>query len=110
MKRQSIIARSNCWIVRNFEEEIDTYDQFKEDSESEARKMVGDYIYKIVGTAAFRAQKAIYAEAAAHNQPTKIYATTLLLTICKKFSYGWFVASFGLAMVQYVSMTKRCIP
>ena len=79
---------------KKFEEEIDTYDQFKEDSESEARKMVGDYIYKIVGTAAFRAQKAIYAEAAAHNQPTKIYATTLLLTICKKFSYGWFVASF----------------
>lgn len=79
---------------KKFEEEIDTYDQFKEDSESEARKMVGDYIYKIVGTAAFRAQKAIYAEAAAQNQPTKIYATTLLLTICKKFSYGWFVASF----------------
>lgn len=42
---------------KKFEEEIDTYDQFKEYSESEARKMVGDYIYKIVGTAAFRAQK-----------------------------------------------------
>lgn len=54
---------------KKFEEEIDTYDQFKENSESEARKMVGDYIYKIVGTAAFRAQKAIYAEAAAQNQP-----------------------------------------
>lgn len=77
-----------------FEEEIDTYDQFKDDSESEARKMVGDYIYKIVGTAAFRAQKAIYAEATSKNQPAKVYATTLLLTICKKFSYGWFVASF----------------
>ena len=23
-----------------------------------------------------------------------MYATTLLLTICKKFSYGWFIASF----------------
>ena len=28
------------------------------------------------------------------NQSSKLYATTLLLTICKKFSYGWFVASF----------------
>ena len=79
---------------KKFEEEIDTYDQFKEDSESEARKMVGDYIYKIVGTAAFRAHKAIYAEATSKNQSPKIYATTFLLTICKKFSYGWFVASF----------------
>ena len=56
--------------------------------------MVGDYIYKIVGTAAFRAQKAIYAEANAQNLQPKLYATTLLLTICKRFSYGWFVASF----------------
>lgn len=77
-----------------FEEEIDAYNLFKEDSESEARKMVGDYIYKIVGTAAFKAQKAIFDEAQKQNIPSKQYATTLLLTISKKFPYGWFVASF----------------
>lgn len=77
-----------------FEEEIDTYNLFKDNSESEARKMVGDYIYKIVGTAAFKAQKAIFEEAQKQNIPSKQYATTLLLTISKKFLYGWFVASF----------------
>lgn len=79
---------------QNFEKSIDTYNEYKNESESEARKLVGDFIYKIVGTAAFRAQKAIYAEATAQNVQPKLYATTLLLTICKKFSYGWFVASF----------------
>lgn len=78
----------------DFEEHINTYNEYRNESESDARKMVGDYIYKIVGTAAFKAQKAIFAEATAQNIPSKLYATTLLLTICKKFSYGWFVASF----------------
>lgn len=79
---------------KKFEEEIDTYNEFKNESESEARKMVGDFIYKIVGTAAFKAQKAIFEEAKMQDQPSKLYATTLLLTICKRFEYGWFVASF----------------
>lgn len=79
---------------KKFEEEIDTYNEFKNESESEARKMVGDFIYKIVGTAAFKAQKAIFEEAKKQNLPSKLYATTLLLTICKRFEYGWFVASF----------------
>ena len=79
---------------KDFEAAIDMYNEYKNESESDARKQVGDYIYKIVGTAAFKAQKAIYAEATAQNMQPKLYATTLLLTICKKFSYGWFVASF----------------
>lgn len=79
---------------KKFEEELDAYQFFKNDSESEARKLVGDYIYRIVGTAAFKAQKAIFEEAKKQNQSSKLYATTLLLTICKKFKYGWFVASF----------------
>lgn len=79
---------------KKFEEVIDTYNLFKDDSENEARKMVGDYIYRIVGTAAFKAQMAIFEEANKRNLPSKLYATTMLLTICKKFEYGWFVASF----------------
>lgn len=79
---------------KEFEDAIVKYDEHKDDSENDARKIVGDYIYKIVGTAAFKAHKAINAEAAmAKNQP-KQYATTLLLTICKKFPFGWFLASF----------------
>lgn len=77
-----------------FERNINIYNDFKEQSESDARKMVGDNIYSIVGNAAYKAQKAIFEEAKRQNIPSKQYATTLLLTICKKFPFGWFVASF----------------
>ncbi len=78
----------------DFENAIDEYDRLKVESEEEARKAVGNYIYKIVGSAAFSAHKAINAEASLMKQPLKLYATTLLLTICKKFDFGWFIASF----------------
>lgn len=79
---------------KNFEDAISNYSNLQNATEEEARKKVGNQIYDIVGTAAFKAHKAIQAEAALTKQPTKYYATTLLLTICKKFSFGWFVASF----------------
>ncbi len=77
-----------------FEDAIGKYGNLQDIAEEEARKIVGNHIYDIVGTAAFKAHKAIQAEAALTKQPTKYYATTLLLTICKKFIFGWFVASF----------------
>lgn len=79
---------------KTFEEAIANYGNLQDLSEEEARKIVGNYIYEIVGTAAFKAHKAIQAESTLTKQPIKYYATTLLLTICKKFSFGWFVASF----------------
>lgn len=78
-----------------FEEAIAKYNEQKQEgSEEGARKEVGNYIYGIIGTAAFNAHKAISAEAAIMKQAPKLYATTLLLTICKKFSFGWFIGSF----------------
>ena len=77
-----------------FEDAIRSYGNLQDITEEEARKIVGNHIYDIVGTAAFKAHKAIQTEAALTKQPTKYYATTLLLTISKKFSFGWFVASF----------------
>ena len=82
---------SDC---RKFEENIQQYDMFKDEDEAQARKYVGDDIYRIVATAAYKAQKAIYAEAEKTNMRAKDYATTFLLTISKKFSFGWFIASF----------------
>lgn len=77
-----------------FEEAIGQYSGSKDIQEEEARKVVGNFMYDIVGKAAFKAYKAIEAEAALQKLPIRYYATTLLLTICKKFSFGWFVASF----------------
>lgn len=79
---------------KGFESAVKQYNEHKTESESDARKAVGDYIYKIVGTAAFKAHKSINAEAAIKKLPAKQYATTLLLAICKKFEFGWFIATF----------------
>ena len=75
-----------------FESAITTFNQNQEDTT--ARKLVGDHIYNIVGTAAFKAHKAIDDEADKKGVASKLYATTLLLAIAKKFEFGWFVATF----------------
>ena len=76
-----------------FEEAIQ---MFAEDKESaDARKLVGDKIYAIVGNAALKAHNAIKKEAERkEGAKMKDYATTLLLAICKRFEFGWAVASF----------------
>lgn len=79
---------------RAFEDAIEIYSHLHDITEEDARKIVGNHIYNIVGKAAFDAHKAIQTEASLTKQPIKYYATTLLLAICKKFSFGWFVASF----------------
>ena len=69
---------------------------FSDNSDSqEARKLVGDKIYSIVGNAALKAHNAIKKEAERkEGAKMKDYATTLLLAICKRFNFGWAVASF----------------
>ena len=77
----------------DLEEKIQDY--YGAENETSLRKTVGDVVYGIVGNAAYSAHKAI-AEAAkqAEDANLKDFATTLLLSICKKFDFGWFVASF----------------
>jgi len=64
----------------------------------DARKRLGDAIYQIICNAAFTAHKAINEAAKANEKELsatpKDFATTLLFAICKKFDFGWFVASF----------------
>ena len=80
------------------------------DDEAAARKAVGDMVYHIVGNAAFKAHKAIGEVAmTVENAKMKDFATTLLLAVCKKFDFGWFVASFWVgdgAMCIYNDETK----
>ena len=76
----------------NFDDDINLYHL---DQKSEAAgKAISADIYKIVGNAALKAHKAIAAEAQQKGRKTKEYSTTLLLAICKKYNFGWFVASF----------------
>ena len=56
---------------------------------------VYNYVYRILGNAALKAHNKIKEEAERKDgAKLKDYATTLLLSICKKFEYGWAVASF----------------
>ncbi|MBK5720882.1 protein phosphatase 2C domain-containing protein [Dysgonomonas sp. Marseille-P4677] len=67
---------------------------FNKSSSDESRKAVGDLIYEILGTAIFKAYKNIGEEAVKTDGNIRDFSTTLLLSICKKYNFGWFVASF----------------
>lgn len=95
-------------------------DYHSAENEESARKIVGDVLYDILCRAARSAYNAIAEEAKRADAKLKAepkdsddtllhtfckkkairdiairdFATTLLLAICKKFDFGWFVASF----------------
>lgn len=76
-----------------FEEKIRAYKNA--DNEEIARKIMANEIYSIIGNAAFKAHKAIKDAADANDAiKPKDFATTLMFAICKKFDFGWFVASY----------------
>lgn len=80
----------NC---EDFEVKIRAYNDAKDDDN--ARREMGTIIYNIVGGGAFKAHKAIKAAADANDSVTpKDFATTLMYAICKKFDFGWFIASY----------------
>lgn len=81
----------------NLETLIRRYKFAEAEDEETARKNLGNEIYSIVGNAAFKAHKAISETASIcddKDAKPKDFATTLLLAICKKFRFGWFIASF----------------
>ncbi|MDR1456134.1 MAG: protein phosphatase 2C domain-containing protein [Tannerella sp.] len=79
-------------------EQIDKFEKtialFEKEKSQEHRNEVGKILYGIIGNAAFKAYKSIEREAASKGNPMKDYATTLLLSICKKFDFGWFIGAF----------------
>lgn len=88
-------------VVNHCKEKLSAANDFEEyirilqnQETPENRKWVGDNIYDIVGNAAFKAHKAINEKARERGTSPKDYSTTLLLAICKRFEFGWFVASF----------------
>jgi serine/threonine protein phosphatase PrpC len=68
--------------------------EFSSDKTGEKRKKMGDSLYKILGNAVFKSLKNIEEEAKTSSKPTKDFATTLIISICKKFKFGWFVGAF----------------
>lgn len=62
--------------------------------EKSAPRPVYDQLYRILGGAALKAHKDISALASDCHFPLKDFSTTLLLTVCKKFDFGWFIGSY----------------
>lgn len=67
---------------------------FIKSKSDEDKKKIGDDIYHIIGAAAFQAHLNIEKESIEKGALIKDYATTLLISICKKFDFGWFVGAF----------------
>lgn len=63
-------------------------------TEGHSNRAISTLIYNIVGGAAHKAHRAILETAKSNEDQPRDYSTTLLLAICKKFDFGWFVASF----------------
>lgn len=76
----------------DFEEQIRAFHEAED--KSAANRGMSTIIYNIIGNAAFKAHKAIEEVAKLNNVPVKDFATTLMFSICKKFDFGWFVASY----------------
>ena len=77
--------------IKVFEQHIKEFNSDKSDAK---RKYMGDNLYKILGNAVFKSLKNIEEEAKLANNQVKDYATTLIVSICKKFKFGWFVGAF----------------
>jgi serine/threonine protein phosphatase PrpC len=68
--------------------------EFNLDKTGPNRKKLGDALYAIVGSAVFKAWRNIEEEAVKSGRPAKDFSTTLIVSICKKFTFGWFVGAF----------------
>jgi len=73
---------------------LENKDVFLKKNKLENKNEIGKILQETISNAVFDAYKAIENEAQEKNYLIKDFATTLLLSICKKFEYGWFVAAW----------------
>jgi serine/threonine protein phosphatase PrpC len=69
-------------------------DDFEKYKTQEQKNEIGKILQDIISHAVYQAHKAIEKEAKEKNRTIKDYATTLLLSLCKQFQYGWFVGAW----------------
>ncbi len=69
-------------------------DEFAKNSKAENKNEIGKILQETISNAVFDAYKAIEKEAEEKGNPIKDFSTTLILSVCKKFEYGWFVGAW----------------
>lgn len=67
---------------------------FQKRNKLEGKNEIGKVLQETISNAVFEAYKSIENEALEKNYPVKDFATTLLLSICKRFEYGWFISAW----------------
>ncbi|MDR1542931.1 MAG: protein phosphatase 2C domain-containing protein, partial [Prevotellaceae bacterium] len=72
----------------------DKKDELAKLKTAEQKNEVGKILQEIISNSVFSAHKAIETEAKEKERPAKNYATTLLVSLCKKFEYGWFIGAW----------------
>ena len=81
--------------IRNHHKEFENnIKDFSTNKIEEKKKKLGDSLYNILGNAVFKSLQNIKEEAKVSNKPVKDFSTTLIVSICKKFKFGWFVGAF----------------
>jgi serine/threonine protein phosphatase PrpC len=73
---------------------VEKQDDFIKFKSQEDKQETGKIVREIITKAVFESYKKIEKEAGEKGVPMKDYATTLLLSVCKKFDYGWFIGSW----------------
>lgn len=86
-------CRSQLLCNPEFEKAICEYESDRDNREK--RSAVTNHVVDIIRRGAVKAHDAVRKVAEA-NEGTRLkdYATTLMFAICKKFDFGWFIASF----------------
>lgn len=90
----TVVSVCDEFLKINYKSMNSLVEDYHKEATEEKRKNVGDALYKILGSAVFKAYKNIDNEAKASESQIKDFSTTLLVAICRKFKFGWFVASF----------------
>jgi len=67
---------------------------FQKNNKGEAKNEIGKVLQETISHAVFEAYKAIEKEATEKGYSIKDFSTTLILSVCKKFEYGWFVGAW----------------
>lgn len=91
---ETVMAHCRSKLIYNpvFEQAI--LDWQPNPADNEKRSLLTRQILDIVYNGARKANQAITGTAGIGGDRVKDYATTLMFVICKKFDFGWFIASF----------------
>lgn len=91
---QTVIETCSGQLTTHHKGFTDLIKIYNKERSEENRKKLGDALYNIVGSAVFKAYKNIEKEAQESNSQIRDFGTTLIVSICRKFKFGWFVAAF----------------